>query len=127
MLADAYEKNGQFSEAHAQISNALEHIRETEEEYYAAEVHRIKGELLLVGGKAAYAEVEVCFRRALEIADRQDAKGWELRAAMSMAKLLITTERRKQGRKVLEPVYNWFTEGISTLDLQEAKALLESC
>ncbi len=127
MLADAYEKNGQFSEALAQISNALEHIRETEEEYYAAEVHRIKGELLLVGGKAAHAEVEVCFRRALEIADRQDAKGWELRAAMSMAKLLITTGRGKQGRNVLEPVYSWFTEGISTLDLQEAKALLESC
>jgi class 3 adenylate cyclase/predicted ATPase len=127
MLADAYEKNGQFSQALAQISNALEHIRETEEEYYAAEVHRIKGELLLVGGKAAHAEVEVCFRRALEIADRQDAKGWELRAAMSMATLLITTGRRKQGRNLLEPVYNWFTEGISTLDLQEAKALLESC
>jgi len=108
---------------------------------YEPEQHRIKGELLLLKtrssggarrgacGQATYSdltlEAEGCFLKALEIARSQKAKSWELRAMISLARLLRDTGRREQGRKQLAEIYNWFTEGFDTADLKEGKALLD--
>jgi predicted ATPase len=84
-------------------------------------------ELLLaqVGESREVQEAEACFQEALAIARRQQAKSWELRAAMSLSQLWQQQGRRQEAREVLAPVYGWFTEGFDTADLQEAKALLE--
>jgi predicted ATPase len=90
---------------------------------FEAELHRIIGDALLLMQRQGEAEVE--FTRALAIARQQRAKSWELRAAMSMARLWRDQGKRDEARDLLAPVYNWFTEGFDTLDLKEAKALLE--
>jgi tetratricopeptide (TPR) repeat protein len=92
---------------------------------YAAELHRLKGEVILARDPGATLEAETCFRRAIEIAKGQSAKWWELRATMSLARLLRDTGRRDEARAMLSEVYNWFTEGFDTPDLKDAKALLE--
>ncbi|HZY59932.1 MAG TPA: hypothetical protein VFE56_09225, partial [Candidatus Binataceae bacterium] len=89
-----------------------------------AELHRLKGQLLLLSG-ALESEAEASIRRAVKIAQRQDAKGWELRAAASLARLLRKQGRTDEARQALAPVYNWFTEGFDTADLKDAKALLD--
>ncbi len=91
---------------------------------WLAELHRVKGELLLLAG-APESEAEASMRRAIAIAQRQEAKGWELRAATSLARLLRKQGRVAEGRELLAPVYNWFTEGFDTADLKDAKALLD--
>ena len=87
-------------------------------------LHRLKGELLLLAG-APESDAEASMRRAIAIAQRQEAKGWELRAATSLARLLRKQGRIAEAREVLAPVYNWFTEGFDTADLKDAKALLD--
>ena len=89
-----------------------------------AELYRLKGELLLVQDPRAQAQAAICFRKAIEIAKSQQAKSWELRAAMSLARLLRDTNRRDEGRTALAEIYGWFTEGFDTADLKDAKALL---
>ena len=74
---------------------------------------------------SATAEVEACLRKAIEIASGQSAKWWELRATVSLARLLRDTGRPNEARKMLDEIYNWFTEGFDTADLKDAKALLE--
>ena len=89
-----------------------------------SEVNRIAGEIALLSSEPETAKVEAYFERAL-IARKQHAKSWELRAAMSMARLCRDQGKRDKARDLLAPVYGWFTEGFDTLDLKEAKALLD--
>jgi predicted ATPase len=98
----------------------------TEEKWWEAEVNRVAGQINLKSPapEAAKAEAEAYFERALVIARAQQAKSWELRAAMSMARLWRDQGKPQQARDLLAPVYNWFTEGFDTRDLKEAKALL---
>jgi predicted ATPase len=89
------------------------------------ELLRLKGELLIALDPGAKADAEVAFCQAIDIAQRQSSKSWELRAATSMARLWRDQGRRDEARELLAPVYGWFTEGFDTLDLKEAKALLD--
>jgi tetratricopeptide (TPR) repeat protein len=100
------------------LNGATQHIE-------AAELYRVKGELLLLQNAGALSEAEACYRDAVEIARRQHAKSWELRATMSLARLLRDTNRREEARMMLAQIYNWFTEGFDTPDLKDAKALLD--
>ena len=88
-------------------------------------LYRLRGELLLQHAVAQPGEAEACFQQALAIARRQQAKSWELRAAMSLARLWQQQGKRAEAHTLLAPVYAWFTEGFETADLQDAKALLE--
>jgi predicted ATPase len=91
-------------------------------------LYRLKGECLLAqtGKRCKAREAEECFRQALAIARRQQAKSWELRATMSLSRLWQQQGKRQEAHDLLAPVYGWFTEGFDTADLQEAKALLEA-
>ena len=100
-------------------------VETTKERWYEAEVHRIAGEIALLLPEPGAAKAEVYFERALGVARAQQAKSWELRAAMSMARLWWDQGKAQQARELLAPVYGWFTEGFDTLDLKEAKALLQ--
>jgi predicted ATPase len=89
------------------------------------ELYRLKGELLLTRSAEHHTEAERCFRQALEIARRQQAKSLELRAAMSLSRLWQRQGKHAAAHKLLAPIYGWFTEGFDTADLQEAKTLLD--
>ena len=97
----------------------------SKEAWFEAEVRRIAGEIALMSPRPDIAKAEAYFERALVVARAQQAKSWELRAAMSMARLWRNQGKRDAARDLLAPVYGWFTEGFDTLDLKEAKALLE--
>ena len=122
-LARACEVAGQVAEAVAQLDEALQIVERTGEGWFAAELNRHKGELLLRQGHSETAEE--LYRKALSIAEQQEAKHWELRAAVSFARLRRDQGRRTEACELLAPVYSWFTEGFDTLDLREAKALLD--
>jgi class 3 adenylate cyclase/predicted ATPase len=122
-LAMACEIAGKFEEAAFLLDDALRIVERTGERWFAAELNRHKGELLLRQGNQEAAEE--LYRKALSIACEQDAKLWELRAAMSLARLRRDQGRGVEARDLLAPVYGWFTEGFDTPDLKEAKALLE--
>ena len=98
----------------------------TGEQNYAAELYRLKGEFLLLRAAEHPSVAEACFHQALDIARRQHAKGLELRAAMSLTRLWQQQGKRTAARELLAPIYDWFTEGFDTADLQEARALLEA-
>ena len=100
-------------------------VETTKEKWCEAEVHRVAGEIALLSQEPDTAKAEAYFERALSIARKQQAKSWELRAAMSMARLWRDQGKRGEARDLLAPVYGWFTEGFDTLDLKEAKALLD--
>lgn len=124
-LADAYGKMGQEEEGLPLLAEALTQVEKTGERWYEAELHRAKGELLLqAGGKDHSAEAEACFRRAIEVARRQHAKSLELRASRSLARLWQHEAKKQEARKMLGEIYGWFTEGLETADLQDARALL---
>jgi predicted ATPase len=89
-----------------------------------AEVYRLQGALLLQQFVPDVAQAEACFQQALTIARRQLAKSWELRAAMSLSRLRQQQGKRAEARQLLAEIYGWFTEGVDTADLQDAKALL---
>ena len=93
--------------------------------YYEAELHRRKGELLLMESVPATVQAEASFQNALTVARRQSAKSWELRAAMSLSRLWQRQGKRDEARKLLAEIYGWFTEGFETADLREARTLLE--
>jgi class 3 adenylate cyclase/predicted ATPase len=124
LVADAYGTNGEFAKGFSALDEALQWVQKNDERLYAAEVHRIRGELLLSQPIPQPEEAECCFRRALTAARDQEAKSWELRAATSMARMWRDQGRRDDARELLAPVFGWFTEGFDTRDLQEAKALL---
>jgi class 3 adenylate cyclase/predicted ATPase len=123
LLARACEIAGQVEEAVTLLDNALQIVERTGERWFAAELNRHKGQLLLRQGQSEAAEELYC--KALGIAREQEAKLWELRAAVSLARLRRDQGRRAEARDLLAPVYGWFTEGFDTQDLKEAKALLD--
>lgn len=135
-LAEAYGKAGQTEDGLRLVADALTSVERTGERKFEAELHRLKGELLLSqveGGAEVEAEMgmryhdaETCFQRALEVARRQSAKSWELRAAMSLSRLWQKQGKKEKARKLLQEIYGWFTEGFDTADLMEAKALLDA-
>ena len=107
------------------IGEAISTIATTKERWFEAEVHRVAGEIALKSPQPDAAKAEAYFERALSVARQQQAKSWELRAAMSLARLWRDQGKVQQARELLAPVYGWFTEGFDTRDLKEAKALLE--
>ena len=124
-LARAHAELGQFDNAWCCIGEALAAVETTGERWDEAEVNRIAGEIALMSPKPDETKAQRFFERALAVARQQHAKSWELRAAMSMARLWRDQGKPQQARELLAPVYAWFTEGFDTLDLKEAKALLE--
>jgi predicted ATPase len=101
-------------------------VEQHEERYWEAEVHRLRGVLLLRQPGTPQAEAEAWFQRALDVARRQEAKSLELRAAMSLSRLWQQQGKRQEAHDLLAEVYAWFTEGFDTADLQDAKALLDT-
>jgi tetratricopeptide (TPR) repeat protein len=123
-LAQAFLTAGRPSEGLAAANKAITAADQLQHRLYEAELHRLKGELLLLAG-APERDAESSMRRAIAIAQRQEAKGWELRDATSLARLLRKQGRVAEARDALAPVYNWFSEGFDTADLRDAKALLD--
>jgi len=124
VLAEAYRRAGQAQEGLAALAEALATVDRTGERLFEAQVHRLKGDLLRMQGAQA-AEVEQCYRQAMAVARAQQAKSWELRAAVSLCRLWQTQGKPQEARALLAGTYSWFTEGFDTPDLQEARALLK--
>jgi tetratricopeptide (TPR) repeat protein len=125
LLAQNYAKIGHAGKSLGILNEALERIDRSGEMVCLAEMLRLKGEILLAQDGGAIGHAEACFREAIEVACRQDAKWWELRATTSLARLLAKEARRDEARTMLAAIYNWFTEGFDTADLKDAKELLE--
>jgi predicted ATPase len=155
LLVEAYCKTGKTEEGLSMLAEALIAVDKTGERFFEAELYRLKGELTLQQSKASFgqvsdksqasqdksentspqpltpstqakAEAEACFLKAIEIARKQQAKSLELRATMSLARLWQRQDKKPEAHKMLSEIYNWFTEGFDTKDLQETKALLDS-
>ena len=124
-LASAYADLRQIDDAWRCIAEATTAIETTKEKWPEAELHRIAGEIALKSPEPDAPKAERHFERALGVAREQQAKSWELRASMSLARLWRDQGKVQQARELLAPVYGWFTEGFDTRDLKEAKALLE--
>jgi len=124
-LARAYAELGQFDDAWRCVGEAMTAAETTKERWFEAEIQRIAGEIALKSPVPDAAKAETYFERALAVARQQQAKSWELRAAMSMARLWRDQGKRHEARDLLAPVCGWFTEGFDTLDLKEAKTLLD--
>jgi tetratricopeptide (TPR) repeat protein len=137
-----YNETDRLDDALSALTEALAGVDEHEDRHYEAEIHRLKGELLLrrqaerggaeqtsprgaSGIDDSNAEAQSCFKRAIEIARKQSAKSLELRAPVSLARLLKKQGRREEAHVILAEIYNWFTEGFDTADLKDAKALLD--
>jgi len=125
-LAMMHAQLGQFDDASRCIGDAIMAIETTDERWCEPEAYRAAGEIALLSGGANAAEAQPHFERALAVARKQKAKSWELRAAMSLARLWRDQGKRDDARNLLAPVYGWFTEGFETLGLKEAKALLDT-
>jgi predicted ATPase/class 3 adenylate cyclase len=124
LVAEGYGKEGRTEDGLTLVTEALVRINNTGECWAEADLHRLKGELLLSASVDNHAEAEHSFQQALTLARRQQAKSWELRAAMSLGRFWQQQGKRAEAYDLLAPVYGWFTEGFDTADLQEAKALL---
>jgi predicted ATPase len=143
LLAEAYGRGGQAEEGLTVLAEALLAVNKTEERWCEAELYRLKGTLTLqqfgvrssefgvtnpqspTPDPQAEADAEACFHKAIDIAHRQSAKSWKLRAVMSLSRLWQQQGKRKEAHELLSEIYGWFTEGFDTKDLQEAKALLD--
>jgi predicted ATPase len=125
LLSPSHTELGEFDEAQRRIAEAMTAMETTKEKWCEAEVYRMAGEIALLSPKPDAAKAEAYFEHALAVARQQQAKSWELRAAMSLARLWRDQGKVQQARELLAPVYGWFTEGFDTRDLKEAKALLE--
>jgi predicted ATPase len=126
LLAEASAKGGQIAAGLEALSEALGTLPQSETGWWEAELHRLKGALLLQGTVAQPEEAEACFQEALAVARHQQAKSLELRAVMSLSRLWQGQGKREEARRRLEEIYGWFTEGFDTADLQEARAVLET-
>ena len=124
-LARAYAGLGQFEDAWRSVSEAIFSVETTKERWCEADIHQTAGEIALMSPEPNKVKAETHFVRALAVAREQQAKSWELRAAMSMARLWRDQGKRQQAHDLLAPVYGWFTEGFDTLDLKEAKVLVD--
>jgi len=123
-LAATYAELGRFDDAWRCLSEAIRTIEPTKERWFEAEVNRIAGKIALKSPEPDAAKAKAYFERALAVARTQQAKSWELRSSMSLARLWRDQGKVQQARDLLAPVYEWFTEGFDTRDLKEAKALL---
>ena len=124
-LAKAYASLGRFDDAWRSIDEAMTAVEKTKTRWWEAEANRMAGDIALMSPQPDAAKAEAYFERALAVARQQQAKSWELRAAMSMARLWRDQGKPQQARELLAPIYGRFTEGFDTLDLKEAKALLD--
>jgi class 3 adenylate cyclase/predicted ATPase/energy-coupling factor transporter ATP-binding protein EcfA2 len=125
LLAEAHATLGEPEAGLRVLTEALTRVDTTGERWYESELYRLKGALLMQQSSDYQAEAETCFQHALEIARSQQAKSFELRTATSLARLWQSQGKRQEAHALLAPVYDWFTEGFDTADLQDAKALLE--
>jgi predicted ATPase len=125
-LAKAYAEVDQFDDARHCIDEAIRAVETTNERWIEAEVHCTGGQIALLSPDPDAAKAEAHFDRAMTVARQQQARSWELRAAMSMARLWRDQGKPQQARELLAPVYGWFTEGFDTHDLKEAKTLLDT-
>jgi predicted ATPase len=125
LLADVCDHLGHTEDGLQALAEAHTIVEQHEERWWEAEVHRLRGVLLLRPTMPQQVEAEAWLQRALDVARRQEAKGLELRASMSLARLWQQQGKRDAARQLLGEVYGWFTEGFDTADLQEAKALLQ--
>jgi predicted ATPase len=125
VLAVACGALGQVDAGVSMVAEALELVEQTGARWYEAETYRIQGTLLLHQAVPDAAQAEACFYQAFELARRQEAKAWELRAAISLARLWQSQGKRQDAYNLLAPVYEWFAEGFDTADLREAKGLLD--
>jgi predicted ATPase len=125
LLAESCKETGHFDEGLNALTEALAAAEEHENRVFEAEAHRLKGGLLLRRDDSNAAEAQSCYERAIKAARKQSAKSLELRAAMSLAQLLVKQGKRDEARTMLAEIYGWFTEGFDTADLKDAKALLE--
>ena len=123
-LAEAQGAVGQPDQGLNTLEQALAQVEKSGERFGEADIHRVKGDLLLLTGDSDDA-AEECYRQALDIAKQQSAKSWELRTAMSLARLWQKQGKGAEARELLAGIYGWFTEGFDTPDLIDAKALLE--
>jgi predicted ATPase/class 3 adenylate cyclase len=126
LLAEVYGQGKQGDEGLTVLEEALSLTDQQASVIWEAELHRLKGELLLTRSAENQVEAEACFHQALAVAQHQEAKSLELRAAMSLARLWQQQGKRAEAYELLAPIYGWFTEGFDTMDLQEARALLEA-
>ena len=126
LLAEVCGRSGQIKAGLDMLEEALVTAENHTERFNEADLHRLKGELLLRQCEGARCKAEACFQRALDIARHQQAKSLELRAATSLARLWQQQGKRDDARQLLAEVYGWFTEGFDAADLQEAKALLDA-
>ena len=126
LIAEAHGTMGQPEEGLTALTEALTLVDTTGERWYESELYRLKGELLLQQSLDNQVEAENCFQQALSTARSQQAKSFELRTAISLARLWQSQGKRQEAYDLLTPVYHWFTEGFDTADLQEARALLEA-
>jgi predicted ATPase len=126
MLADVAAHLGDPADGLEALAEALILVEQHDERWWKAEVHRLRGVLLLRQPETPQAEAEDCFQHALTVAHRQEAKSLELRAAISLARLWQQQGKGQEAHDLLAPIYGWFTEGFDTADLQEARALLET-
>jgi predicted ATPase len=124
-LARVHAELGQFEEAWRCIGDAMTAVEATKEKWCDGEIHRTAWEITLMSPEPDAAKAQAYFERAVSVARAQQAKSWELRAVMSMARLWRDQGKRQQAREFLAPIYGWFSEGFDTLDLKEAKALLD--
>jgi predicted ATPase len=125
ILAKAYGELGQLDDAWRCIGEAITAVETTKATIYKAQVYRTAGEISLMSPEPDSTRAQSYFERALAVARQQQAKSWELLAAMSLARLWRDQGKPQQARELLAAVYGWFTEGFDTRDLKEAKALLE--
>jgi predicted ATPase len=124
-LAEACTAFNQFDKASGALAEALTIAESDGDRYYEAETHQLRGELLLKKDELNNVDAQACFERAIEVARKQDARPWELRATTSLARLLRNSNRRDEARTMLAQIYDVFTEGFDTADLKDAKALLD--
>jgi class 3 adenylate cyclase/predicted ATPase len=125
LQAETYGKGGQIEEGITVLTETLSMLDKTGERWWEAELHRLKGELLLVASSNNYPQAEACFNEAFEIARRQSAKSLEMRAAMSLGRLWQQRGKKEKARQMVAEVYAWFTEGFDTPDLKKAAKLLD--
>jgi predicted ATPase len=123
-LAEAYGQAGQIDEGLRALAEAFAYIAQAGERWWEAELHRLKGELLLLKSSDNHAAAASCFQQALALARHQQAKSWELRAATCLARLWQRQGKHAEAHALLAPIYGWFTEGFDTTDLQDARTLL---
>jgi len=125
LLAESCRKTSRVKDGLRALGEASAVADEQEVHFADAEIHRMKGELLLEQDSSSVTEARICFQQAIEVARQQSTKSLELRATTSLARLLALQDRRDEARTILAEIYSWFTEGFDTADLKDAKALLE--